>query len=95
MTNNKTKLEIAAGQLISSIQKEWNNEIGEAKAEVSMFVMDKAHDLLSGVKENNLTIILNGLTVTQFLGETWVRKHKNVKQSILNFEAVLNESRAA
>lgn len=91
MKKAKTKIEAAAGKLISSVQKEWGNEAGEPESEESEEVMHKSHDLLSGAKDNNVREVLEGRNVAQFLGDIWVQKHPNVKQSIANFEAELNE----
>jgi len=93
MTKEKTKLETAAGKLISAIQKEWGNEAGEPEAEESEKVMYKGHDLLKGAKSNNVVGILNGMSVTQYLGDIWIHKHPSVKQSIANFEVALIESK--
>jgi len=64
MEKNKTKVEAAAGKLISSIQKEWGNEVGEPEAEESEEIMYKGHDLLTGAKNNNVSDVLNGMNVT-------------------------------
>lgn len=93
MTKEKTKLEAAAGKLISAIQEEWGNEAGEPESEESEEVMDKGHHLLAGAKENNVGAVLNGVSVTQFLGDIWVHKHPSVKESISRFEAALTESK--
>ena len=91
MTPKKTKFEKAAAKLIAMIQKEWNKERGEPGAKVSEVVMAKAHDLLSAAQENKVLVVLNGLSLTQFLGETWVRKHPGVNQCIAGFEAMLKD----
>lgn len=92
MTKRKTQLEAAAGKLISAIQKEWGEELGNPAVEMSEEAMNKGHDLLAGAKNNNVHDILRGMSVTQFLGDIWVQKHPSVKQSISNFEVALNES---
>ena len=91
MAKDKNKIEIAAGNLISAIQKEWNNEIGEPEAVTSEEIMNKGHDLLKGAKNNNLENVLKGMSVSQFLGDMWVQKHQSVKKSILSLEAAINE----
>lgn len=91
MKKTKTQLETDAGKLISTIQKEWHEEAGLPEADASEEVMGKGHDLLKAAKENNILAILNGMTITQFLGGLWVHKHPNVKQSIINLEKSLNE----
>ena len=89
MPKEKSDLEKAAGKLISAIQKEWGNELGESTAEVSELVMNKGHDLLAGAKNGTLLKVLNGGSVTQFLGETWVRSHPSVKNSIESLEVAI------
>ena len=91
MSKNKNSLEKAAGKLISSIQREWGNETGEPRAAISEDIMNKAHDILAAVKNNSLLELLNGATVTSFLGELWVKQHPNVSESINNFESLINE----
>ena len=91
MKKNKSQLEINAGKLISAIQKEWHNEAGEPESELSEEVMDKGHDLLQASKNNNISVVLNGMSVTQYLGDIWVHKHSSVKESMLNLENAINE----
>jgi hypothetical protein len=91
MTPKKTKFEKASAKLISIIRKEWDKELGEPGARVSEVVMGKAHELLSAAQENKVPAVLNGLSLTQFLGETWVRKHPGVNQCIAGFEAMLKD----
>jgi hypothetical protein len=91
MTSKRTKFEKAAAKLISVIQKEWNKERGEPGARVTELVMAKAQELLSAARENKMLVLLNGLSLTQFIGETWVRKHPGVNQCIAGFEAILKD----
>ncbi len=92
MPVKKSPLEKAAGKLISAIQKEWGAELGETTAEVSEDVMGKGHDLLRAAKDNKVLLVLKGMSVTQYLGELWVRRHPSVKEFIFKFEAELFES---
>jgi hypothetical protein len=91
MTAKKTKFEKAAAKLISIIRKEWDKELGSPGARVTELVMAKADDLLSAAQENKVLALLNGLSLTQFLGETWVRQHPGVKQCMAGFEAMLKD----
>jgi hypothetical protein len=91
MVSKKEKFEKATTKLISVIRKEWHKELGEPGAKVTELVMDKAQELLSAAKDNKVPVILNGLSLTQFLGETWVRKHPGVNQCIAGFEAMLKD----
>lgn len=92
MAKIKTPIEQAAGKLISAIQKEWGNELGESIAEVSEEVIGRGHILLQATKNNEVESILSGLSVTQYLGELWVRRHPSVKEYIENFERELGYS---
>jgi hypothetical protein len=91
MTPKRTKFEKAAAKLISVIQKEWHKERGEPGVRVTELVMAKAQELLSAARENKMLAVLNGLSLTQFLGETWVRKHPGVNQCIAGFEAMIKD----
>lgn len=91
MPKIKSPIEAAAGMLISAIQKEWREELGEPQAEFSEQVINRAHDLLQAAKNNNLSSVLDSLTVKQYLGEIWVRKHQSVIASISHLQALINE----
>ena len=92
MKKPKSKLEVAAGKLISAIQKEWGAETGELVADQSEEVISKGHSLLCGSKNGNVEAVLDGRSVTQFLGDLWVHRHPNVKRSIDDFEVALHDS---
>jgi hypothetical protein len=91
MSKNKSSLEVAAGKLISSIQKEWGNELGAPRADISEDIMDKAHDILAAVKDDSILELLNGDSVSSFIGELWIKQHPNVKESISKFDSLLSE----
>ena len=85
----RTPIEIAAGKLISAIQKEWTAELGEPRADQSEQAMNRAHDLLQAAKAGTVHECLNGQTVAQFLGQSWVMQHTRVLPSITALEASL------
>jgi Zn-dependent protease with chaperone function len=89
MAKNRTKSEIAAGKLISQIQKEWSVALGEPGADVTETVMNLAHDLLKARTGQAMLDILQGRTVSQYLGETWVANHPSVVSAIEQLEAAL------
>jgi hypothetical protein len=89
MTKEKTPIEKATGKLISVIQKEWGEELGEPTSEVSEYVMGKGHDLLQAAKKNEVNNVLGGLNVSQYLGELWVHRHPVVNEYIVAFEKEL------
>jgi hypothetical protein len=79
-------LEKSAGKLISAIQKEWGKEAGELCADESEDVMYKAHDILQACKKNELSKLLNGKSITAYLGAVWVEHHQSVKHAINKVE---------
>ena len=88
----KTKMEEAAGKLVSAIQKEWNKEIGESSSDNSLDVMDLAHDFLRAKSAENMRNILESKTIKQYLGIGWVEDHPSVQPYIDKLEqAIYNE----
>ena len=92
MTKSRTKVEAAAGQLISAVQKDWGAELGESQAVASDDVLDKAHELLQAAKARNLGELLNGRTVAEFMGELWLERHPSIKAAVSFLEAELEVS---
>ena len=89
MTPQRTAQEAAAGKLISAIQKEWTAELGEPRADQSEQAMNRAHDLLQAAKTGTVRECLNGQTVAQFLGQSWVQQHAAVGPFINSMQACL------
>jgi hypothetical protein len=89
MPRKRTDLEKAVGRLISSVQKEWVNSLGEPAAPVAEEVMSNCHSLLQAAKVGNLTEELRGGSITDFLGSAWVRLHPDVIPSIQAVEKLL------
>ena len=86
-------MEHAAGKLISAIQKEWGHEFGEPAAEISEDIIDKGHDLLQAIKNDEIHPILDGLTVTEYLGASWDQNHPSVMKYITCVESALNATK--
>jgi hypothetical protein len=89
MPQQRTDLEKAVGKLISAVQREWGNSLGEPGAPVSEEVMSNCHSLLQAAKVGNLSEELRGGSVSDFLGRAWVRLHPEVTPSILAVEELL------
>ncbi len=87
MPVNKSDVRKAAGKLVSAIQKEWGDELGELGAPESEEVMNSCHELLAANSSTELTNILHGRSVTEFLGLHWVRAHPAVLPYIEKLEA--------
>lgn len=82
----------AAGKLISAIQKEWGDDLGEGpRADFSERVMGAALDLLKGGTPEKTKTLLGPLFVKQYLGEVWVKSHPEVTQAVLALEELIGE----
>jgi len=82
MPRKRTESAEAADKLISAIQKEWGEELGESVAEVTEQIMDLAHELLQAHTAQAMAFILGSRTITQYLGELWVELHPSVVPAI-------------
>ena len=82
MTAMRTAQQIAAGQLISAIQKEWIAEMGEPAAAYSEEAMDRAHEMLQAAAQNRLPELLHDRSIAEFLGCDWVATHTQVIPTI-------------
>ncbi|XQA71120.1 hypothetical protein ACM9XB_06400 [Xanthomonas sacchari] len=85
----KTEFQRAAGKLISAIQKEWIERLGEKNADFSEEVMNAGHDILQCKSSEKLREMLGGKSVRQHLGDVWVQRHPNVKPAIAELERVI------
>ena len=88
MARTRTPLEAAAGKLVSGIQKEWGEEVGEPSSPVSEEVMHTSHSLLqSAAAHGSLSPVLGSASIVEFLGAEWVRAHPRVLPYIQALEA--------
>lgn len=87
MPRHRTKIEEAAGKLASAIQREWGDEVGQPCADASEEVMHTSHDLLKAAKGGSVASATGGRSVTDFLGEKWVKEHPRVNPFIAALEA--------
>jgi len=85
----KTEFQRAAGKLISAIQKEWGEGLGEKNDDFSEGVMNAAHDILQCKSSEKLREMLGGKNVRQHLGEVWVQRHPSVKPATAELERVI------
>ncbi|WP_317933362.1 hypothetical protein [Halioxenophilus sp. WMMB6] len=79
MPKNKSKAEKLAGKLISTLQKVWGEQTGEAQSEASETVMKLGHTLLQAGSAEAMKEVLNGRSVAQYLGDIWLEKNPSVK----------------
>ncbi|SCK35366.1 hypothetical protein VAR608DRAFT_3197 [Variovorax sp. HW608] len=89
MTRSRTPLQAAAGKLIAAIQKEWVIEFGQPERYASENVMNEAHLLLQAAsKPGSIASVIGTGSVSEFLGEQWVRNHPRVMPYIEALERV-------
>jgi len=80
------QLVIVAGKLISSIQKEWNDEAGFDCAAESEDVLYRSHDILAACKGSSLDSLLASKSLREYLGESWIECHPRVESLLIEFE---------
>jgi hypothetical protein len=90
MTKHRTEAEAAAGKLISAIQKEWGEELGDPVAGESEDAMSKGHDLLKAAKERQIQKLLNGGAIADYIGRSWVGRHRSVIPAIEALEEAIS-----
>lgn len=95
MPRERTAIDVAAGKLISSIQREWSDEAGTEQGHITEKVMDLAHDLLEAAKAGTLRGALGSRSVADYLGPLWVKRHPAVLPAIEKLESLLLPGRRA
>lgn len=88
MPRVRDPLELAAGKLVSAIQREWGAEAGEPAAAASEEVMHSSHSLLQAAKQGSIAGVVGSGSVSAYLGEQWVRSHPRVWPHIQALEAL-------
>jgi len=79
MRRRRTPIESAAGKLVSAIQKEWGDELGQPASAVSEEVMHASHALLqAAAREGSIASVIGRGTIASFLGIKWVETHPKV-----------------
>jgi hypothetical protein len=93
MPRKRSELKKAAGKLVSAIQKEWSAEAGLDCASESEEILDQSHTLLQAVDGDSFDAsVLNGSSIAQFLGESWVSRHPRVIPAIEHLHRCIKES---
>jgi hypothetical protein len=75
MKSARSPIEVAAGQLILAIQKEWNARLGAPDSAAGEQVMSAAHDLLKAAKTGTLADVVGSSSISRFLGTDWIQAH--------------------
>ena len=85
MPKARTRVEAAAGRLVSAVQKEGGLELVTSAVGTTEHVLSLAHELLQATKPGNLNSTLSSAAVSQFLGE--LRGHVSPRNSACNPKA--------
>ncbi|MEO7323707.1 MAG: hypothetical protein ABIW82_02655 [Dokdonella sp.] len=87
MTRARTPVEREIGNLIVAVQQEWMRHGGvDGVWQESEHVMHRSHELLIHAKTENLPSFLEGRTVAQFLGESWLKHHPQIMRFVKPIE---------
>lgn len=76
MARHRTSLQRAAGNLVSSVQKVWILQLGEAEASSSERAFGLAHQLLQAASS------VGARSIEEFLGDAWVLRHPSTHEAI-------------
>jgi hypothetical protein len=89
MPRKRTPTQVAAGKLVSAVQRVWTEQLGEVVAKQNEQVVHRAHELLAAVTRGDTMSLLESRSVIAFLGHAWVRAHPEVMPCIIEFEQAL------
>lgn len=78
-------------KLISSIRRQWQEELGEPEATATEAAMTSAHKLLNAIDNKNLSATLGGATVEQFIGRDWIDDNPWAKPYVTRIATLLNQ----
>lgn len=85
-------MERAIGRLIVVVQREWTDAMGNPGVAVSEEVLHNCHALLVAAKHDRLEHEMQGRSVAEILGLSWVRLHPRVVPAVKELEAAIAEA---
>lgn len=94
MPRRRTPIEMAAGKLVSAVQKEWGVELGTSSADVGEHVLGRAHGLLQAASAGMLDAVLGSNSVADFLGILWIKRHPDVLPAVRELESSMRRQDA-
>lgn len=94
MPKFRTEAEVAAGKLISAIQKVWDGQMGEDSAAESEAVMHTSHELLQAASSGGVAELLQGRSIRDFLGQSWVQSHPEILPHLNRLQSLIESSSA-
>lgn len=82
----------AAGQLsklLSTLQRQWREELGGPEASATEAVLRKAQELLTAVRDGSVLRLLAGGSVEGHLGETWLAVNPWARPHVQKIESAI------
>lgn len=82
MPRQRNPVGIATGKLILAIQKEQSGLTDDEDVAITRKILDRAHTLLQASRTSSVLSLLDGRSLHEYLGATWVAAHPSVQPSI-------------
>lgn len=82
----------AAGQLsklISTLQRQWREELGGPEAPATEAALRRAQELLTAVRDGSIPRLLAGGSIERHLGETWLAANPWAKPHVQKIESAI------
>ena len=95
MPRDFSQIDEAAGMLTSAIQKEWIAELGDPSAPESEQALHKCQALARSIADQSFESELSGHTISEYIGELWLRLHPAVLPAITALEFAIASKRHA
>jgi hypothetical protein len=80
---------LAAGRVVSTIQRVWSKHAGTDKGYEAEAVMRRAEALLDAIRQGNPNSVLTDLNARDFIGADWIAKHSSTERAMRQLEAAL------
>ena len=92
MPRSRSASEIAAGKLVSAIQRVWAEHAGTDEGYEAESVMTRAESLLYAIRGGNAESVLGKEPVRGFVGAKWIQRHPSTEPAVKELEAALGRS---
>ncbi len=92
MPRERTELQRASGKLTSSLGKVWHQHLGDDELwEKCDVVLNKSHDFLQAKNAENIIQLLNGQSISEYLGEDFLQHHPQILEYIRELEKAIRD----
>jgi hypothetical protein len=89
MQNRPSELARHVSKLISAIQKQWMEELGEPEAPATEAALQSAQRLLTAIRDGSIARLLADGTIGQHLGGSWIATHPWAKPHVQKIESAI------